>query len=267
MSPIRAVILITITFLANPGSVSAAGKKQDAQLTVFAAASLREAFQEIANLFNKANPGNTALLSFAGSQQLVQQLGEGAPADVFASADTKQMGIAVASGRIDSGSVQTFAHNRLVVIVPKARPGVQSLHDLSKAGTKIILADKAAPVGLYSLQALDLISRDSTFESDFKGKVLRNVVSYEENVRAVLTKVVLDEADAGIVYVSDIAGEPAQKLRAIDIPDELNILAAYPIATVKDSRHHQAAEQFLQCVLSKEGQEILRRFGFLGRGD
>jgi molybdate transport system substrate-binding protein len=262
-----AVILITFTLFVRSGSPLVAGEEQRVTLTVFAAASLNEAFQEIAKIFNRANPDITAEFSFAGSQQLVQQLSEWAPADVFASADTKQMGIAVHTGRIDSSSVQTFAHNKLVIIVPKSRGGVQSIRDLGKAGTKIILADKSVPVGRYSLQALDRIGSDSALGRTFKEMVLRNVVSYEENVRAVLAKVELDEADAGIVYVSDITGERARKLKAIDIPDAWNIIATYPIATIKDSPHYEAAERFLRCVLSNEGQAALRRFGFMAIGE
>jgi len=257
------VILIALTLLAWPGNPGAAGKTEDITLTVFAAASLNEAFHEIETIFHKANPDITAEFSFAGSQQLVQQISEGAPADLFASADMKQMGIAVQSGRIDSTSVRTFAHNKLVIIVPPDGSNVGTIHDLGKSGRKIILADKAVPAGRYSLLALDRISSDSAFGPGFKESVLHNVVSYEENVRAVLAKVILEEADAGIVYVSDINGEQARTLRTIEIPDAWNIIATYPIATIKDSRQRAAAERFVQCVLSKEGQAVLRRFGFM----
>jgi molybdate transport system substrate-binding protein len=259
----RVVLLIVLMLLFRPGSPLAGEKKQNIQITVFAAASLSEAFHEIAKIYHNANPTVTVEFSFAGSQQLVQQLSEGARADVFASADTKQMGIAVHSGRIDSSSVRTFAHNKLVIIAPNTGNSIESIRDLGKAGTKIILADEAVPAGRYSLQMLDRISIDSTYGRKFKEMVLHNVVSYEESVRAVLAKVVLDEADAGIVYVSDITGEPARKLYAIDIPDPWNVIATYPIATVKDSRHHEEAERFVECVLSMEGQSVLRRFGFI----
>ncbi len=258
----RTVILVALVLLVQQGSLFAAGNGQNSTLTVFAAASLHEAFQEIARIFNRANPSITVEFSFAGSQQLVQQLSEGAPADVFASADTTQMGIAVRSGRIDGSSVRTFARNKLVIIVPTTGSNVGTIRDLGNAGRKIILADKAVPAGRYSLQALDRISSDSTYGRDFKEKVLRNVVSYEENVRAVVAKVRLGEADAGIVYVSDIPGEPVRSLKAIEIPDAWNSVAIYPIATVYDSQHHEAAGLFLRYVLSKEGQSVLRRLGF-----
>jgi len=145
--------------------------------------------------------------------------------------------------------------------------GVQSLHDLGKAGTKVILADKAVPVGRYSLQALDRISADSSFGSAFKEGVLRNVVSYEENVRAVLAKIILGEADAGIVYVTDLTGDKDHRLKTIDIPDSWNIIATYPIAAVRSTRHREAAERFLQYVLSKQGEAILQHFGFIAGGE
>ena len=262
----RAVILIALSLLLQPGRSLSEGKEQDIKLTVFAAASLNEAFQGIAKVFHRENPNITVEFSFAGSQQQVQQLSEGAQADVFASADLKQMDIAVHAGTIDSTTVQIFAHNELVMIVPKTGAVIQSIRDLTNTGMKIVLADNAVPAGRYSLQSLDRISSDSAFGREFKEKVLRNVVSYEENVRAVLAKVVLGEADAGIVYVSDIAGDPARDLTAIEIPDAWNIIASYPIATVKGSRHHVAAELFLRFVLSKDGQSVLRRFGFLTGG-
>ncbi len=258
-----AIVLLTLPFIAHSGTPPLQDKKEKIDLSVFAAASLNEAFQEIAKIFNKSNPSVAVEFSFAGSQQLVQQISEGAHADVFASADTKQMGIAVQSGLVDSGSVRTFAHNRLVIIVPKRESRIHSVRDLGMAGTTIILADKAVPVGRYSLQALDRISEDSTFGNNFKEGVLRNVVSYEENVRAVLAKIILAEADAGIVYATDLTGDRDRKLKTIDIPDTWNSLATYPIATVRSSRHHEAAERFMECVLSKAGQAVLRRLGFI----
>jgi molybdate transport system substrate-binding protein len=262
----RAIALIGLTLLVHHGDLFAEGSGQNFTLTVFAAASLKEAFREIASMYSRANPNITVEFSFAGSQQLVQQISEGAPADVFASADLRQMDIATRSGIIDSTTVQIFAHNKLVIIVPKTGAATHTIRDLINTGIKIVLADNAVPAGRYSLQSLDRISSDPAFGRGFKEKVLRNVVSYEENVRAVLAKVVLGEADAGIVYVSDIAGRPARDIEAIEIPDAWNAIASYPIATVKGSRHHEAAELFLRFVLSKECQSVLRRFGFLTGG-
>lgn len=233
-------------------------------LTVFAAASLTDAFDEIKGKFEAANPGVTVAYNFAGSNALAQQLGEGAPADVFASANKKQMDVAIEAGRVVTGTTQVFVKNRLVVIVPKENPAaVEALQDLAKTGLKLILAAKDVPVGQYSLDFLDKAAADVAFGAAFKDAVLANVVSYEDNVRSVLTKVALGEGDAGIVYTSDISGDAAQDVVSIEIPDALNTIAQYPIGAVKDSANADMAQAFIAYVLSAEGQAILERYGFI----
>ena len=195
-------------------------------LTVLAAASLTEAFTELGETFEAQNPGVTVSFSFAGSQQLAQQLDQGTPADVFASASKKYMDAAVTSGRVAQTAPQIFVTNRLVVIFPKDNPaGLMELKDIAKAGLKLDLADVSVPVGQYSLDFLDKASQDETFGVAFKDDVLKNVVSYENNVKAVVTKVALGEADAGIVYVSDITANVVDRVGRLDIPDALNTLA------------------------------------------
>ena len=243
---------------------AAAQQAKTKELTVFAAASLNEAFSAMAAEHQITNPATKITFNFAGSQQLVQQIAEGAPVDIFASANMRQMNEAVKSGRIDSASVKIFVHNRLVVVCPKEnRAGIRSLHDLSKPHLKIVLADKAVPVGQYALDVLEKCSRSAAFDSSFKQNVLNNVVSYEENVKAVLSKIVLDEADAGIVYTSDISKSTEQRVDAIEIPEALNVTATYPIAVVRDAPSRELADKFVQYILSDEGQRTLARFGFI----
>ena len=202
--------------------------------------------------------------NFAGSQQLAQQLTSGAPADVFASANKKQMQVAVDAGRIVADTAQPFVHNRLVVIMPSDNPaGITALTDLAKPGLKLVLADAAVPVGQYSLDFLAKASAQPDYTSAFSETVLANVVSYEENVRAVLTKVQLGEADAGIVYTSDISGDARDQIARVDIPDALNVIATYPIAPVSDSAQPELAAQFVELVLSPEGQQVLAAYGFI----
>ncbi len=233
-------------------------------LNVFAAASLTDAFGEIKANFETANPEVTVAYNFAGSNTLAQQLGEGAPADVFASANKTQMTVAIDAGRIVTGTTQIFVRNRLVVIVPKDNPaGLETLQDLAKPGLKLILAAKDVPVGQYSLDFLDKAVTDATFGAGFKDDVLANVVSYEDNVRSVLTKVALGEGDAGIVYTSDISGDAAAAVVSVEIPDELNTIAQYPIGAVQDSANLAVAQAFVDYVLSPEGQAILERYGFI----
>lgn len=233
-------------------------------LNVFAAASLTEAFNELGQTFSAEHPGVTLAFNFAGSQQLAQQLGQAAPADVFASANKKQMEVAIEAGRIISGTQKTFVRNRLVIIYPTDNPtGITQLQDLAKPGLKLVLAAKEVPVGQYSLDFLGKAITDTTFSPTYMDDVLKNVVSYEENVRAVLTKVSLGEGDAGIVYTSDITGEGADKVGRLDIPDTLNTLATYPIAVVSDSAAPTQAQAFVDYVLSPAGQAVLEMYGFI----
>ena len=229
-----------------------------------AAASLTEAFQELATQFEAQNSGITVTFNFAGSQQLAQQLAEGAPTDVFASANPKQMETVVDASRVDAAAIQTFAHNRLVVIYPEEYPvGLDGLEDLARPGLKLVMAAKEVPVGEYSLEFLEKAGQEPALGPSFQQAVLKNIVSYEENVKAVLNKVALGEADAGIVYKSDVSGEVAGKIGQIMIPDELNVIASYPIAVLKDSQHAAQAQAFVDFVLSPTGQEILAKYGFM----
>ncbi|MBX3013766.1 MAG: molybdate ABC transporter substrate-binding protein [Caldilineaceae bacterium] len=232
-------------------------------LTVFAAASLTDAFNEISPAFVAAHPGTEIIFNFAGSNQLATQIGEGAPADVFASANNTQLNVAIATGRIITGTQRTFARNRLVVVTPSDNPaGLTGLQDLATPGIKLVLAAEAVPVGQYSLAFLDKAEADGALGAGYKEAVLANVVSYEENVRAVLTKVSLGEADAGIVYSSDV-GAAADEVTQIEIPDNLNTIATYPIAPLADSPHLELAQQFMDYVLAPEGQQVLVKYGFI----
>ncbi len=165
-------------------------------LSVFAAASLTEAFRDLGKSFESAHPGVIVSFNFAGSQQLREQLAQGAPGDVFASANTKEMDAAAAASLVAADSVKPFARNKLTVIYPRKGPTrVASLADLGKAGVKLDLADPAVPVGRYTMQMLNRMSQDPAFGADFQAKVLANVVSREDNVKSVLSKVRLGEAD------------------------------------------------------------------------
>jgi molybdate transport system substrate-binding protein len=182
-------------------------------LTVLAAASLTESFSELGTMFETHNPGVKVSFNFAGSQQLAQQLDQGVAADVFASASPKYMAAAVTSKRVNQADAQTFVKNRLVVIFPKDNPaGLTTLEDLAKPGLKLDLADKSVPVGQYALDFLDKAVKDPGLDPRFKDNVLKNVVSYEDNVKAIVTKVSLGEVDAGIVYVTDVTADAALKI-------------------------------------------------------
>jgi molybdate transport system substrate-binding protein len=233
-------------------------------LNVFAAASLTAAFGELAADFSVTNPGVLIVYNFAGSNQLAQQIVEGAPADVFASANAAQMNVAIEVGRITSGTAQIFVRNQLVVVTPAENPaGITTLQDLARPGVKVVFAAEAVPVGQYSLDFLDKAEAAGSLGAGYKEAVLANIVSYEENVRAVLTKVTLGEADAGIVYTSDVTLGASDEVQRMEIPADLNTIASYPIAPLTTSANPVLAQAFIDYVLSPAGQEILVKHGFL----
>ncbi len=257
-------VLVAACSGAGAAPTTAAASPQPAgEVVVFAAASLSDAFTEIGQEFQGAHPGVTVTFNFAASQQLAQQLGEGAPADVFASANPQQILAAIETGRVVAGSERVFVRNRLIVVLPADNPGdIVRLQDLARPGLRLVLTAAEAPAGQYTLEFLDRASADPAFGASFRDEVLANVVSYEENVRAVVAKVLLGEADAGIVYSTDAASEDAAQLGRLDIPDGLNVIAEYPIAPVADSTNPGLAAAFVDFVLSPQGQAILADHGF-----
>jgi len=257
----RTLIPALVAAFLSSAPASAGAKKSTLQ--VFAAASLSDAFNEIGRKLEKLRPGLTVRMNFAGSQQLAAQIEQGALADVFASADERWMDYARDRDLLSDAPV-VFARNRLVVIVPKTNPArIRRLQDLARGGVKLILGADAVPVGRYSRTVLRNLARDPAFEGDFARLALRNVVSEEENVKSVVGKVQLGEADAGMVYRSDVTPTVARYLQVFEIPDSANVLASYPIAPVKDAKEADAGRAFVQLVLSPEGQAILRRWGLI----
>ncbi len=260
LTPLTLVVAITalLSACAAPGSMAPAAAP--VTLSVFAAASLTDAFGEIGSAFEVANPGVKVVFNFAGSQTLRNQIENGAGADVFASANPKEMDTLVAGGFIAAGSPQVFLTNQLVIILPASNPaGLAALSDLSQSGLKIVLAAKEVPAGSYALQTLENLEK--ALGEGFKEKVLANVVSYENDVKQVVAKVQLGEADAGIAYLSDTAGAPA--LLKLDIPAESNVVAQYPLAALAASKNPTLAQAFVDYVLSPEGQGVLGKWGFL----
>lgn len=234
-----------------------AAPQTPATLTVFAASSLTNAFEEIATAFEGEHPNVDVLNSFASSSDLAVQIVEGAPADVFASANQTQMTVVADEGRIE-GEPTLFLTNRLTIIVPADNPaGIESPADLANPGVALVLAAPDVPVRDYSDQALALIG-----DADFQAAVYANLVSEEPNVRQVATKVSLGEADAGIVYTSDVTPDIADQVLQIPIPDDQNVLAVYPIAVVKDAPNAALAQDFVDFVLGADGQAILAKWGF-----
>jgi molybdate transport system substrate-binding protein len=259
--------LILGLMVAMSGGVTASEVPRiQGELTIFTAASLTDAFKEMAAQIEQANPGTKLTFNFAGSPTLRTQLAQGARADVFASADEPNMYGAEKDGTI-SGEPRIFARNLLVVVVPAHNPaGIKTLQDLAKPKLKLVLTNKDVPVGNYARQALDKMSQDPAFGNDFAKRVLANLVSEETNVKQVASKVQLGEADAGIVYSTDVTQAIRSAVRVIDIPPEFNVIAKYPITAVKGTRNESGGRAFIEYVLSPAGQAILTRLGFLVAG-
>lgn len=242
----------------------AISRAQDSQtLIIFAASSLTNAFQNIAEGFKADHPNTEIVFNFASSSDLAAQLAEGAPADIFASANTAQMTAATEAGRI-AGTPHTFAKNRLVLIVPADNPAnIVTLHDLSNPGVKIVIAASAVPVRTYTDTMLERLAADAAYGDAYRTAVMANVVSEEQNVRQVAAKVAFGEADAGIVYVSDVTSDLREQVTAIAIPDDVNTIATYPIATTNDAANPELAQAFIDFVLSDAGQDVLAANNFI----
>jgi molybdate transport system substrate-binding protein len=217
-------------------------------LVVFAAASLTDAFDGLSDAFVDANPEVEVVFNHAGSQTLRSQINEGAPADVFASANDTQMDAVAAAGNL-AGEPETFAANLLAIAVEPGNPlGIRGLEDLADPELVLVLPAEEVPAGQYAREALDAAGIEVAPSS------------LEQDVRAARSKVELGEADASIVYASDLVASDA--VEGIDIPIEHNVPARYPIAVLADAPNPAAAEAFVAFVLSEDGQEILASYGF-----
>jgi molybdate transport system substrate-binding protein len=231
-------------------------------LTVYAAASLTEALTALGRAFEANHPGTSVRFNFAGSQVLATQIEQGAKADVFASADRRWMQYLEERSLVGWSTV--FARNQLVVVVPRSNPGlIRRVSDLGRPGVKVVLAGGQVPAGAYSRLALHQLAAAPGFPTDFERRVLSNLVSEEENVRAVAAKVQLREADAGIIYRTDVGAAIASQVRVLDLPECCNPIAEYPVAAVKGGQS-QLAQAFIALLHSESGQQLLAERGFLG---
>jgi len=236
--------------------------EQPKELTVFTAASLTGAFGEIGQIY-KNETNISVVFNFDGSQVLRTQIDNGAYADVFASANTKQMNALKTGGMMNNSSVSIFTKNKISLIIPKDNPGkIQNLTDLAKPGVKIIIGTKDVPVGDYAIQIIDKLGNDSAYGPDYKKKVMDNIVSQETTVSNVVTKVALGEADVGFAYVSDVTEDLAAKVDKIEIPDKYNVVGQYPIGILKQSKCPAEGEEFINLVESEKGRAILEKYGF-----
>jgi molybdate transport system substrate-binding protein len=238
---------VTFVLAAQP---AAGGEKPSGELTVFAASSLTESFSAIAEQFEKRHPDVSVRLNFDSSSNLAAQIEQGAPADAFASADEANLQKAVESGDVTAKPV-VFAKNRLEIAVETGNPEkINGLVDLDESGLVVVLCADAVPCGKYAAEAFA------------KAGVTVSPASKEENAKAALSKVSLGEADASVVYVTDVKAAK-DDVDGVKIPERHNVIATYPIAVVRDSSNPAAAKAWVQFIRSKGAQSTLRRFGFL----
>ncbi|MFD7600163.1 molybdate ABC transporter substrate-binding protein [Streptomyces mirabilis] len=224
--------------------------KLSGTVTVFAAASLKESFTTLGKEFEKANPGTKVTFNFGGSDTLAASINGGAPADVFAAASPKTM--AIVTDKKDAATTPaTFVRNQLEIATLPGNPDkVASLKDLTKSGLKVVLCDKTVPCGAAAQKALDA------------SKLKLTPVSYEQDVKSALTKVELKEADAAVVYKTDVKAA-GDKVEGVEFPESAKAINAYPIALLKDAPNAEAAKAFIALVQSAEGQKVLTAAGFL----
>ena len=221
LAAILGLLSLTTACSASPGQATGTGGGPGNEVVVFAAASLSEPFTEMAGALAKGGNARPTY-NFGGSNQLRAQIEQGARVDVFASANEKEMDT-LSRGGLVSDAPQVFARNRLVVITPRDNPGkIESLMDLARSGLRLVFAGPDVPVGAYTVQMLDKIGASQSYEPDFKGRVLQNVISRETDVKQVVAKIQLGEGDAGVVYSSDVTPKVAPDVRTIQIPDQFN---------------------------------------------
>jgi molybdate transport system substrate-binding protein len=270
VTPLLLLLLIGSTFgLAGCGSASesrvrtsqgtSGGQGSSGTLTVLAASSLTDAFGELATMFQEQHPDIKVRTSFGGSSELLTQIEQGAPADIFASADGEKMDTAVQEHLVNEP--QAFARNRPVIIVPKDNPaGIHGLQNLANSGTKLVLAQDGVPIAEYAKKIL--ANANSEYGGNLEQRVMNNIVSREANVRASANRVSLGEADATFVYITDVTIDIEDQVEVIEIPKDLNVVATYPIAALKETSNSELAQQWIDLVLSDEGQRLLEEYGF-----
>jgi molybdate transport system substrate-binding protein len=253
-------VVLVLTGCGAAAEVARDRGEERSTLTVLAASSLTDAFGELEKTFEERNPGVDVRQSFESSSTLLTQIQQGAPADVFASAAEEEMDTAVDDGLV-AGEPEVFVRNSEVVMVPTDNPAnILSMRDLAAPGTKLVLAEEGVPAADYAVEILDRANAE--YGGGFKQEVLSNVVSREADVRASVNRVALGEADATFGYASDYTPDIRDRVEIIEIPENLNTVATYPIAPLEDARSPGLAHEWVDLVLSEEGQRVLEEWGF-----
>lgn len=255
--------LVVIASLMAAGCTGTGETPEETTLTVFTAASLTGAFTDIARAYEAENPGIKVDLVFDGSQTLRTQIEQGANADIFVSASTKHMQALQNSGFMDNDTVSDFVGNSMALIVPIDNPAnITGLADLVKPGVKIVIGTKDVPFGDYTRQVLDKLAADPAYGEAYREAVMKNVISEETAVSNVVPKLALGEADAAFVYKSDVSKEDLTRVARIEIPEDYNVQATYPLGILANSPHKAEGESFIEFVRGPAGSAILQDYGF-----
>ena len=242
-------MLIAIVLVACGGAARPATTGVSGSATVFAASSLNDAFTRVGEVLQTRYGGTSFTFNFGSSSTLATQIGNGAPADVFASADESSMQ-KVVDAKLTDRPPSFFASNRLAIAVAPGNPKrISTLADLTRAGLVVVLAAPSVPAGKYALESLE------------KARVKVIPASQELDARSVLNKVALGEADAGIVYLTDVLSAGA-RVTGVDIPEQQQVVARYPVAVLRGAENPSLARAFLDYLQSEEGQRLLAEFGF-----
>jgi molybdate transport system substrate-binding protein len=246
---------------ATPAAVSAAPSTAAAELTIYAASSLKAALDKTKPAYQASHPGTTLVISTDASSALETKIEQGAPADVFLSADTTNPQKLVDKA-LTNGSLTNFAKNKLTVITPKDNPAkIQTPADLAKPGTKVIAAGDAVPITKYANQLVGNLAKEAGYPADYVASYNANIASKEDNVSGIVAKVGTGQGDAGIVYVTDAAGKA--DVAPVDVPPDANVIATYAGTAIKSSANPSAANAFLRWLAGPDGQAVLSGFGFL----
>lgn len=248
----------------NSGETDSSSDKEEITLTVFAASSLTAALTELGTLYEGQNEGVTIQLSFAGSQTLRTQIQDGAPADIFVSANWTQMEALLGSDQIRKESIVDFTNNTLAVALPASNDrGLETLDDLTEPDVKIVLGTEEVPVGNYARQVLEKLNSHPDLGTDYSEQLMTNVVSTEQSVRQIVTKVQLGEIDAAFVFVSNLVSA-GDDVIPISIPAEYNVKASYYIAPITQRDNVDASVAFIDFLSTDEAKTILTKWGFGG---
>jgi len=260
---ISALILVMMVIVGCQGN-EPTSSSEPVTIRVMAAASLTEVFNDLKTAFEEKYNDIKLEINYAGSQALYSQIKTGVSADIFASANIKYMNQLDQANMVVNPTI--FARNKLVIVASKQTPAkIDGIEDLLHDGISLVIADKSVPVGRYTVQMLEKQSNNPQLPSDYQEKFFNNIVSKELDVKSVLAKVELGEADAGVVYQTDANASNQDKIKVVDIKDKYNVIATYPISALKgiSSEHQVATAKFLDYLYSKEGGDILEGRGFI----